>query len=109
MKLMTKNLEEKIINYPFGSQDSKGYDAEVIIKYFNPVGSGTWLITEAEKQNDGDYLMFGYCNITDWEWGYVSLRELESIKLPLGMKIERDLYSNGKVKDLIMENDEIEL
>ena len=46
--------------------------------------------------------MFGYCHITEWEWGYVLLSELQSYKpikgLPLG--IERDLYSKGTVKEL---------
>ena len=74
-----------------------------VVKYFNPAGSGTWLITEAEKQEDGDWLLFGYCHIFCWEWGYVSLRELQSVKLPLGLTVERDLYipKDATVKELI--------
>ena len=34
-----------------------------------------------------DYLFFGLCHITDWEWGFVLLSELESLSY-----IERDLY-----------------
>jgi len=102
MKLMTKNIEQILGKYPINSQDKKGKDAEVIVKYFNPCGAGTWLITEGEKQVDGDWLLFGYCHIYEWEWGFVSLRELEIIKLPFGLKIERDLYVTGKlIKDLI--------
>lgn len=71
MKLITKEIEEKLLNSPIGSTDGKGKDAEVIVKYFNPIGSGTWLIIEGERQSDGDWLLFGYCNIFDWEWGYV--------------------------------------
>jgi hypothetical protein len=102
MKLLTKEIEEKFQNNPLGSQDEKGFDAEVLVKYFNPNGEGTWLITEAEKEGD-DYIMFGYCNITDWEWGTVSLKELENYKGPFGMGIERDLYiGNCKtVKDFL--------
>ena len=37
-------------------------DAEVLVKYFNPCGSGTWLITEAEREGD-DWRLFGYCHI----------------------------------------------
>lgn len=92
MKLMTKELEKKLSRFPFGSQEGKGLDACVIVKYFNPCGAGTWLITEAEKQEDGDWLFFGYCHIHEWEWGYVSLKELEEIQLPYGHRIERDLY-----------------
>ena len=46
MLLMTKELEEKLNQYPIGSQDELGKDAEVIVKYFNPCGVGAWLITE---------------------------------------------------------------
>ena len=105
MKLMTKEIEKKFEKFPMYSQDGKGEEAEVVVKYFNPYGLGTWLITEGEKQEDGDWLFFGYCHIFDWEWGDVLLSQLESIKpfgpnVPLG--IERDLYCKGqKVKDLV--------
>lgn len=100
--LMTKELEKKFSKYPIGSQDGKGMDAEVIVKYFNPCGAGTWLITEGEKQDNGDWLLFGYCYLFEWEWGYIALSELESVQLPFGLKIERELYSSGgKVTDYI--------
>lgn len=102
MKLTTATIIKKFEKNPIGSQDGKGLEAKVLVKYFNPCGRGTWLITEAEKQEDGDWLLYGYCHIYEWEWGYVSLRELESIKLPFGLTIERDLYSAGeKVKDFL--------
>ena len=100
--LMTKELEKQLSKYPIGSQDGKGEDADVIVKYFNPCGAGTWLITEGEKQENGDWLFFGYCHIFEWEWGYVMLSELDSVKLPFGLKIERELYATGGlVKDYI--------
>lgn len=41
-------------------------------------------------------------HIFEWEWGYVMLSELESVQLPFGLKIERELYvTGGKVKDYI--------
>lgn len=102
MKLTTATIIKKFEKNPIGSQDGKGLEAKVLVKYFNPCGRGTWLITEAEKLEDGDWLLYGYCHIYEWEWGYVSLRELESIKLPFGLTIERDLYSAGeKVKDFL--------
>ncbi len=95
MKLLTKELEEIFEKYPIGSQDGLGGNAIVIAKFFNPTGIGTWLITEAEKTEDGDYEMFGYCHLGDddlAELGYIKLSELEKIKLPFGLSIERDLY-----------------
>ena len=102
MLLMTKELEKAFENYPLYSQDGKGVEAEVVVKYFNPCGAGTWLITEGEKQSDGDWMFFGYCHITDWEWGYVTLSELERVRLPFGLRIEREMYvTGGKVKEYL--------
>lgn len=102
MLLMTKELEKKFEKYPIGSQEGLMEDAEVVVKYFNPAGSGTWLITEGEKQENGDWLMFGHCHIFEWEWGYVLLSELEAVRLPFGLGIERELYvTGGKVSDYV--------
>lgn len=102
MLLMTKELEEKLYQYPIGSQDELGEEAEVIIKYFNPCGADTWLITEGEKQENGDWLLYSYMHIVEWEWGYVMLSELESVRLPFDLGIERELYvTGGKVKDYL--------
>ncbi len=95
MKLITKELEKEFEKYPIGSQDGLLGDAKVIAKFFNPVGVGTWFITEGNKLENGDYEMFGYCHLGDdlsAEFGYVMLSELEKLELPFGLKIERDLY-----------------
>lgn len=99
MKLITKEIEKKFEKFPLYSQDGKGLNAEVLVKFFNPTGVGTWYITEANKLEDGDYEMFGYCHLGDdenAEFGNVLLSDLEDIKLPYGLKIERDMYlKNG--------------
>lgn len=105
MMLMTKELEKAFEKYPLYSQDGMMEEAEVVVKYFNPCGAGTWLITEGEKQENGDWMFFGYCHIYEWEWGYVLLSELESIKLTFGLGIEREQYgTGGKVKDYLSED-----
>ena len=96
MKLLTKAIENKLERTPIYTNEGKGMDAPVIVKYFNPCGSGTWLITEGEKQADGDWLLFGYCHIHEWEWGYVMLSDLAKLRLPFGLTIERDLYTGTK-------------
>ena len=107
MELMTKEIEKRLENFPIGSQDDKGMDAEVVVKYFNPYGAGTWLITEGEKTEGGDWELFGYCHILEWEWGYVMLSELESIVIPpFGLGIERDMYlGNGRKVREVAKND----
>ena len=114
MKLMTRELEEKIKDFPFYSQDGKGDDAIVAVKFFNPYGLGTWYVLEAEKQENGDYLFFGYVEspITPEfdEYGYFSLRELENLKIPIKINgitvsygsIERDLYfESTRIGDIV--------
>lgn len=103
MNLLTSEIVERFESHPLYSQDSLGMESEVLVKYFNPCGSGTWIITEAELQDNGDWLLFGYCHIFEWEWGYVLLSELQNLNLPFGLTIERDLYvpKGAKVKDLI--------
>ena len=103
MNLLTNEIVEKFKEYPLYSQDGKGEDSTVLVKYFNPCGAGTWLITEAEEQDDGNWLLFGYCHIHCWELGYVMLNDLQNLKLPFGLTIERDLYipKDARVKDLI--------
>lgn len=100
MGLMTKEIEEKLATRPLYSTDGQDGRAEVVVKYFNPCGSGTWLITEGEKQEDGDWMLYGLCHIHEWEWGYVLLSQLAEIWLPNGLRIERDLHASGTVAEL---------
>ena len=100
MKLLTKEIEKKLSKSPIGSKDGQGKNAEVVVKFFNPCGAGTWLITEAEKQGN-DWLLYGMCHIHGWEWGYVLLSELQQIRLPFGLSIERDKHSSGTVAKLM--------
>ena len=86
MKLITKEIMGKLKSNPRDNADNKPW-----LKLFNPAGSGTWLISEIEDNGD---TMFGLCDLGHGspELGYVSLKELESLKLPFGLKIERDMY-----------------
>lgn len=91
MKLLTKELEARFAKV--GKQEE---NAIVIAKFFNPVGIGHWFATEyypAERLFYGYVSLFGDHND---EWGTFSLDELEEIKLPLGLKIERDLSFEEK-------------
>ena len=85
MKLITKEIMGKLKSNPRDNADNKPW-----LKLFNPTGSGTWLISNIE--DDGDTL-FGLCDLGHGspELGYVSLKELESLKLPFGLGIERDI------------------
>lgn len=93
MKLLTKAIEKQLAKYTLYSQEGKGDEAQVICKFFNPCGSQTWYILEGEKQGD-DYILFALLDdMGDREYCYVSLNELQSVKIrPFGIGIERDMY-----------------
>jgi len=55
-------------------------------KFFTPWTGWTWYAIEF----DGDDLCFGLVDGHELELGYFSLSELESIRGPGGLKIERD-------------------
>jgi hypothetical protein len=78
---------------------SQEHVADPIIraKFFTPDSSWTWYATEASIDRDGsdsivDVSFFGYVVGPFPELGYFSLRELASIRGPLGLPVERDLY-----------------
>lgn len=103
MRLITKEIEKKFQKHPFRSQDKKGIDATVLVKYFTPWGAATWLVTEAEQQPDGDWMLYGYCTLGyEWEWGTLMLSELQALRGPFGLTTERDLYigNNAMVAEL---------
>lgn len=96
MKLMTEEIEKKLLNAGFIPQIENMMEAEVIVKYFSPVGAGTWLIIGG-KRNGEDWELFGYAELGyEWEWGSVMLSDLEEFRGPLGLGIERDLYCSEK-------------
>jgi len=92
MKLLTKAIE-KSLPALYSQEDNP--DPDVVLHYFNPLGQGDWFITEGEWR-DEDFLMFGLCDLGYPELGYVSLSEMENVKLKWGMGIERDLHWTPK-------------
>lgn len=61
-----------------------------VVKFFDPLGAGTWLATELDADND---TLFGLADLGFGcpELGSFSLSELTSVRLPFGMGIERDI------------------
>ncbi|MFX4083477.1 DUF2958 domain-containing protein [Sphingobium yanoikuyae] len=74
---------------PFDPCCEARHSLRPIAKFFNPLGAATWLATELYE--DGDTL-FGLADLGFGcpEIGVFSLREIERIRLPYGMRIERD-------------------
>lgn len=71
--------------------EAKGerFDPLPVVKLFNPLGAATWLATELNE--DGDTL-FGLADLGFGcpELGSFSLSEIAAVRLPFGLRIERD-------------------
>ena len=87
MQLMTEELK-KTLPKMYSSEDTKLEDKIVYAKLFTPDSNWTWFILEW----DGEDTLFAMVHGLSNELGNVSLSELESVRGPMGLKVERDLY-----------------
>lgn len=85
MRLLTNEMRRRLPAL-YTTQDDP--DPIVQVKFFTPWTIWTWYVTEF----DGIDLLFGLVEGFETEWGYSSLAELEAIRGPGGLRIERDLY-----------------
>lgn len=85
MNLLTPALRERLL----ANGRMTKVDHAPVVKLFNPLGAGVWLATELDE--DGD-ILFGLAGAGVPEPGYCSLHELQAVRLPLGLVIERDLF-----------------
>jgi len=89
MKILTSQILKAFAKQGYtGNKDPK--DIKIVMKLFNPCGGQTWYLYEKED----DDIYWGFVNLGDSdmaECGTVSMSELMSLKLPFGLKIERDL------------------
>ncbi len=104
MKLLTKEIRRKLP--PLYAQESKGGKAIVHLKLFTPDSGWTWYITEGspikdESGQEVDFHFFGLVDGHEKELGYVALSELESVRGPMGLPIERDLHWQPKTLEEI--------
>jgi len=104
MKLLTEEIRKKLP--PLYSQDGKGGKGIAYLKLFTPDSGFSWWITEGSpiKDESGaeiDFHLFGLVQGQCKELGYVSLKELEEIRGPMGLPIERDLYWQPKTLEEI--------
>lgn len=90
MKLLTAELRNRLVKN-FHTNSSGNTDFVPVVKFFDPCGSATWLITELNPETD---VMFGLCDLGMGcpEVGAVSLNELKSVRNGFGLGIERDLH-----------------
>jgi hypothetical protein len=104
MKLLPQEIRDQLP--PLYSQDGKGGKTVVYTKFFTPDAQWTWYGTEGEsvlndKGAEVDFRFFGLVDGLEKELGYFVLSELEEVRGPMGLPIERDLYWQPKTLDQI--------
>ena len=85
MKLMTAEMKKEL---PALYSQEHAQEPLALAKFFTPWSNWTWYAMEF----DGEDTFFGLVDGFDCELGYFSLSELESVKGPGGLRVERDLY-----------------
>lgn len=91
MMLLTKAIKKKLAKAWY--TETK----EVAVKLFTPDANCTWFLTEGEEQEDGDWRLFGLCDLGQGcpELGYVLLSQLKRVRGRYGLPVERDRYWSG--------------
>jgi hypothetical protein len=85
--LTQKDIKQLTTNHE--SRVKTDESSNVVVKLFNPTGAGTWYLTELYHDKN---IAYGLCCITEAEFGNVSVEELKSLKLPMGLTIEKDKW-----------------
>jgi hypothetical protein len=85
-KLLTKALRRKLP--PLYASEEQGDEALAQVKYFTPDSNWTWYGVEF----DGHDLFFGLVCGQVVELGYFRLSELETLRGPWGLPVERDRF-----------------
>jgi len=99
MKLLTLDIETQLRANRTARLDAlecgeREPDPLPLVRLFNPVGAATWLATELDE----DGVFFGLADLGFGcpELGSFALAELEAIRLPFGLSIERDLHFTAR-------------
>lgn len=103
-KLLPKEIQKKLP--ALYSNEALGLQAIAQVKFFTPDAGWTWYASEGSPvDEDGHcntdkekvaFILFGLVVGFEIELGYFDLGELEDVRGPLGLPIERDLYFQPK-------------
>lgn len=87
MTLLTTDLRRRLP--PLYANEAAGDDALVVAKFFTPDAQWTWYATEFDPESRTFY---GFVRGLEAELGYFSLDDLERVRGPLGLPVERDRW-----------------
>lgn len=91
MPLLPKEVEQQLP--PLYANEALGLAAQALVKFFTPDSNWTWYASEYDPEYR---IAFGYVIGLADEFGQFSIDELEEIRGPLGLPIERDEYFEPK-------------
>ncbi|MDX2697471.1 DUF2958 domain-containing protein [Streptomyces ipomoeae] len=86
MKLLTKDIERRLP--PLGTNDENP-NPVARVKFFTPDSHWTWYGIEYDPEQR---IFFGLVHGVETEYGTFSLNELEQVRGPLGLPVERDQF-----------------
>ena len=87
MKLLTKELLKKLP--PIGHSIETKEEPQAIVKWFTPDSNWTWYVAE---YNPEDGMCWGLVDGFEKEFGYFTIDEIQKLKGPLKLPIERDKW-----------------
>ena len=96
-ELLPQELKEQLPK--LYENEEYGLEAKALVKYFTPDSNWTWYGSEFDEKD----IFFGLVSGFEVELGYFSLSELESVRGPLGLPIERDLHFKSETLRELME------
>jgi hypothetical protein len=91
--LIPDDLLARLIENGRLAEERHRFDPFPLVKLFTPDAAATWLITEAQPEDD-DIRLFGLMDpgLGSPELGYAMLSEIEELRGALGLPVERDLH-----------------
>lgn len=92
MILITPEIRVLLLANGVAARTGQPHDPHPVVKLFTPDAGATWLLTELDP--DDPDIAFGLCDLGLGfpELGCVSVGELEALRGPLRMPVERDLH-----------------
>jgi hypothetical protein len=92
MKLITKEQRTRLLDNGAAAARGDGHDPRPVVKLFTADANATWLLTELDPVEPDR--AFGLCDLGLGcpELGYVQVSELEALRGPFGLSVERDRY-----------------
>ena len=92
MELLTPELRERLLENGRQYACNPSFDPQPVVKLFNAGGSGTWLITDLDLEDEDIASGLADLGMGCPELGSVRISELAAIRNRIGLGVERDLY-----------------